>query len=51
MARKTVAGCVGRMDQLYERGADAIRIGQYVRQWLRWINGGLGDDMRLGSSL
>jgi hypothetical protein len=35
MARQTVAGRLERMSQLYERGADAIRIGQYVRRWLR----------------
>ena len=32
-ARKTVAGYVERMNQLYERGAAAVRIGQYVRRW------------------
>ena len=42
MARKTVAGLVERMNQLYERGADSRRIGQYVRRWRRWVNGGLG---------
>jgi RNA-directed DNA polymerase len=26
MARKTVVGCVERINQLYERGADAVRI-------------------------
>ncbi len=42
IARKTVAGCVERMNRLYEQGADSLRIGQYVRRWLRWVNGGLG---------
>ena len=41
MARKTVAGCVERINRLYERGADSLRIGQYVRRWLCWVNGGL----------
>jgi len=41
LARKIVAGCVERINQLYEQGADAVRIGQYVRRWLRWVNGGL----------
>ena len=27
MARKTVVGCVERMSQLYEQGADSLRIG------------------------
>ncbi len=40
--RKTVAGCVERISQLYEQGADAVRIGQYVRRWLRWAISGLG---------
>jgi hypothetical protein len=40
LARKTVAGCVERISQLYERGADAVRIGEYVRRWLCWVNGG-----------
>ena len=44
IARKTVAGCVDRMSQLYERGADAIRIGQYVRRWLRWASSGLAGE-------
>lgn len=30
MARKTVTGWVERMNRIYEQGADAIRIGQYV---------------------
>jgi RNA-directed DNA polymerase len=42
IARKTVAGCVERVNQLYEQGADSLRIGQYVRRWLRWVGGGLG---------
>ena len=29
MARKTVAGCVERINQLYERVADTIRVGDY----------------------
>ena len=37
MARKTVAGCVERITELYEHGADAIRTGQYVRRWWRWL--------------
>jgi hypothetical protein len=41
MARKTVAGCVERINQLYGHGADSIRIGQYVRRWMRWASGGL----------
>ena len=42
MARKTVVGYVERINQLYERGADSFRIGEYVRWWLSWVCGGLG---------
>jgi hypothetical protein len=42
IARKTVVGCVERINQLYEQCADSLRIGQYVRRWLRWASGGLG---------
>jgi len=37
IARKTIAGFVERMNRLYEHGADAIRIGQYVRRWRSWV--------------
>jgi len=51
MARKTVAECVERINLLYEQGADALRIGQYVRRWLRWSSGGLGQYIRIEISL
>ncbi len=41
VARKTVAGCVERINQLYEQGSDGVRIGKYVRAWLHWPCGGL----------
>ena len=28
--------------KLYEQGADHRRIGQYVRNWLRWVRAGVG---------
>jgi hypothetical protein len=37
MARKTVEGCVERINQLYEQGADAIRI-RPVRVTVAWDN-------------
>ena len=43
MARKTVAGCVERINQLYEQGADAVRIGNYVRRWRQCVRSGLDD--------
>jgi len=29
-----------RITQLYEQGADSVRIGQYVRKWGQWVHGG-----------
>ena len=29
------------MTQLYEQGADVRRIGQYVRDWWRWVRAGV----------
>jgi hypothetical protein len=29
-----------RIAQLYEQGADPVRIGQYVRKWGMWVRGG-----------
>lgn len=34
VAAKTVLNFVAHIDRLYEQGADAVRIGQYVRRWL-----------------
>ncbi len=31
------------MNQLYERGADAVRIGNYVRRCWQWVRSGLED--------
>ena len=28
-----------RIAQLYEQGADLVRIGQYVRKWWLWVRG------------
>ena len=36
MATKTVWSFVARICQLYEQGADAVRIGDYVRRWKSW---------------
>ena len=33
--------CVERVSQLYEQGVDLVRIGTYVRRWLRWARSGL----------
>jgi hypothetical protein len=37
-----VEHCVERVAQFYERGADLVRIGAYVRSWKRWARSGLG---------
>jgi hypothetical protein len=41
IAARTGRRFVARMVQLYEQGADAIRIGAYVRHWSRWVRAGL----------
>ena len=41
LGRRTVAGCVERMNRLYEQGANSLRIGQYVRRRLCWASCGL----------
>ena len=38
LAPKTLANFLDRITQLYEQGADVRRIGQDVRNWLRWVN-------------
>ena len=38
---KTLANFLERKTQLYEQGADVRRIGQYVRNWLRWVRAGV----------
>ncbi len=42
VARQTVERFVERVNRLYEQGADAIRIDEYVRRWWKWVRGGLG---------
>lgn len=41
IARKTIEWFVARVTRLYEQGADAVRIGEYVRRWWRWVRAGL----------
>jgi len=38
---KTLANFLERKTQLYEQGATVRRIGQYVRNWLRWVRAGV----------
>ena len=44
IAPKTLANFLERKTQLYEQGADARRIGQYVRNWYRWVRAGIGQN-------
>ena len=46
MSRRTVEKFAKRVAQLYEQGADAVGIGQYVRRWLRWTTAGLDGCLR-----
>jgi len=41
VAAKTVKNFLERITQLYEQGACATRIGQYVLRWLQWVQAGL----------
>ena len=41
LALKILANFLDRITQLYEQGADVRRIGQYVRNWLRWVRAGV----------
>ncbi len=36
-----------RITQLYEQGADIVRIGEYVRHWLRWVRTGKRRSVRV----
>ena len=42
VAAKTIERFAERWTRLYEQGADAVRIRDYVRHWRRWVTGGLG---------
>jgi hypothetical protein len=41
IAPKTLANFLDSIAQLYEQGAIVRRIGQYVRNWLRWVRAGV----------
>jgi RNA-directed DNA polymerase len=41
VAPRAVKNCVDRASQLYEQGADLLRIGTYVRRWMCWARSGL----------
>jgi hypothetical protein len=35
------------MNLVYEQGADAVRIGEYVRRRWAWVRSGLAEDVAL----
>ena len=41
VAEPTRQRFVERVHQLYEQGADQVRVGKYVRRWLVWVKSGL----------
>jgi hypothetical protein len=41
VAQRTQNGFAKRVIRLHERGADPIRIGQYVQRWRMWITSGV----------
>jgi len=41
LAWPTLRNPLDKVTQLYEQGADAVRIGGYVRLWWRWVKGGV----------
>ena len=52
LGAKTKQRFVERATRLYERGAAASRIGEYVRHWLTWVRSGglehVGDELLVG---
>jgi len=47
VATQTIQRCVERMNRVYEQGADAVRIGEYVRRRWAWVRSGLAEDVAL----
>ena len=43
-APRALERCVERVSRLYEQGVDLVRIGAYVRRWLRWARTGLWEN-------
>ncbi len=42
VSRGTFERFTERISRLYEQGADYVRIGEYVRHWLKWVGSGIG---------
>jgi hypothetical protein len=47
VATQTIQRCVERMNRAYEQGADAVRVGEYVRRRWAWVGSGLAEDVAL----
>lgn len=45
VAKATVIKMQEHIARLYEQGAGEIGIGQYVRQWVGWVFGGIKDSL------
>ena len=41
MSRLTIKRFTVRIARLYEQGADYLRIGVYVKHWVKWVRTGL----------
>ena len=42
VSRKAVEKFAERVNRIYGQGADAVRVGEYVRHWWKWARAGLG---------
>ncbi|MCP4370557.1 MAG: hypothetical protein GY797_20955 [Deltaproteobacteria bacterium] len=42
VAVNTIKRFALRISLLHEQGADYVRIGGYVRNWLKWVSAGIG---------
>ncbi len=40
VADQTIERFKDRIARLYEQGADSVRTGKYVRQWILWLSSG-----------
>ncbi len=41
VSRGTFERFVERISRLYEQGADYLRIGEYLKHWLKWVRTGI----------
>jgi len=46
LAWKTIANHLCKLQQLYEQGATATRIAEYVKHWLQWVRSGVEIELR-----